>query len=38
MESTDLHNYADVTTFHVCDVNLETLVKRLEHDSMLAKK
>ena len=24
------------TTFHACDSNLENLVRRLEHDSMLA--
>ena len=29
-------NYADNTTFHACDMDLENLVRRLEHDSMLA--
>ena len=34
-ESTSVCNYADDTTFHACDMDLENLVKRLEHDSML---
>ena len=29
-------NYADDTTFHACDSDLESLIQRLEHDSMLA--
>ena len=29
-------NYADETTFHVCDMDLENLVRKLEHDSLLA--
>ena len=29
-------NYADDTTFHACDLNFEGLVKRSEHDTMLA--
>ena len=29
-------SYADDTTFHACDMDLENLVRRLEHDSMLA--
>ena len=29
-------NYADDTTFRVCDSDLESLIQRLEHDSMLA--
>ena len=29
-------NYADDTTFHACDMDLENLVRRLEHDSMFA--
>ena len=33
--STDVCNYADDTTFHACDMDLENLVRRLEHDSML---
>ena len=28
-------NYADDTTFHVCDMDLEELDRRLEHESML---
>ena len=36
MESTNVCNYADNTTFHTCDTNLENLVRRLEHDSILA--
>ena len=35
-ESTNLFNYADDTRFHACDMDLENLVRRLEHDSMLA--
>ena len=33
---TNLCNYADDTTFHACDSDLESLIQRLEHDSMLA--
>ena len=33
---TDLCNFADGTTFHACDMNLNFLIKRLEHDSFLA--
>ena len=29
-------NYADDTTFHICDSDLENLINRLEHDSVLA--
>ena len=29
-------NYADDITFHACQLNLKCLVKKLEHDSMLA--
>ena len=29
-------NYGDDITFHVCDMDLENLVRRLEHDSRLA--
>ena len=35
-ELTDVCNYADGTTFHARDSNLEDLIGRLEHDSMLA--
>ena len=35
-EFTNVCNYADDTTFHACDMDLENLVRRLEHDSMLA--
>ena len=31
-----MRNYADNTTFHTCDMDLENLLRRLEHDSMLA--
>ena len=34
-ESTNVCNYADDTTFHAWDMDLENLVRRLEHDSML---
>ena len=33
---TNVCNYADDTTVYVCDSDLESLIKRLEHDSMLA--
>ena len=29
-------NFADDTTFHVCDNDLNNLIKRLEHDTFLA--
>ena len=35
-ELTDVCNYADGTTFHACDSNLDDLIRRLEHDSVLA--
>ena len=35
-ELTDVCNYADDTTFHACDSNLDNLIRRLEHDSVLA--
>ena len=33
---TNVCNYADDTTFHACDSDLEILIQRLEHDSVLA--
>ena len=33
---TNICNYADDTTFHACDSGLESLIQRLEHDSMLS--
>ena len=35
-EETDVCNYADDTTFHACDTDLNGLILRLEHDSKLA--
>ena len=35
-EMTNVCNYADDTTFHACDSDLESLIQRLEHDSVLA--
>ena len=35
-ESTNLCNNGHNTTFHACGMDLENLVRRLEHDSMLA--
>ena len=35
-ESTDLCNFADDTTFYACDMALNSLIKKLEHDSFLA--
>ena len=37
-EYTDLCNFADDTTFYACDMDLNSLIKRLEHDSFLAIK
>ena len=33
---TDTCNYADDTTFYMCDKDLNHLTKKLEHDSLLA--
>ena len=35
-ELTDVYNYADNTTFHACDSNLDGLIRRLLHGSALA--
>ena len=35
-ELTSICNYADDTTFHACDSDICSLIKRLEHDSLLA--
>ena len=35
-ELTDVCNYADDITFHTCDSNLDDLIRRLEHESILA--
>ena len=35
-EMTNVCNCADDATFHACDSDLESLIQRLEHDSMLA--
>ena len=35
-EMTNVCNYGDDATFHACDSDLESLIQRLEHDSMLA--
>ena len=37
-EFTDLRNFADDTTFYACDMELNSLTKRLEHYSFLAIK
>ena len=36
IEQTDVCNYADDNTINACDMSLENLLKRLEHDSYLA--
>ena len=36
IEQTDVCNYADDNTLNACDMSLENLLKRLEHDSSLA--
>ena len=33
---TDVCNYVDDTTFHACDLDLKSLITRLEHDAALA--
>ena len=35
-ESTEVCNSVDDTTFFACDENLNSLIKRLKHDSLLA--
>ena len=35
-ESTNVCNYANDTTFHACDLDLESLINRLKYDSVLA--
>ena len=35
-EFTDLCNFADDKTFYACDMDLNSLIKRLEHDRFLA--
>ena len=37
-KSTEFCNFADDTTFSVCDKDLDGLIKRLEHDILLAIK
>ena len=36
IEQTDICNYADDNTLNACDMSLENLLRRLEHDSLLA--
>ena len=35
-ENTNICNYDDDTTFYACDSDLDNLILRLEHDSVLA--
>ena len=35
-EFTDLCNFADDKTFYACDMDLNSLMKRLEHNNFLA--
>ena len=35
-ELTDLCNFADVIIFYACDMDVNSLIKRLDHDSFLA--
>ena len=35
-ESTEVCNFADDTSFFVCNIDLKTLISRLENDSHLA--
>ena len=34
-EETDICNYADDTTPHACDTEIQNLIRRLEHDCLL---
>ena len=36
INSTDACNYADDTTIYACDQNLETVLNRLEHDTLIS--
>ena len=36
IEETEASNYADDTNIHACDMNLNNLLQRLEHDALLA--
>ena len=36
LKETDACNFADDTTLHVCDENVEQVLIRLEHDSAIA--
>ena len=36
IEQTDVCNYTDDNTLNACDMSLENLLRRLEHDSSLA--
>ena len=36
MDMTDVCNYANDKTFHVCDLDLKSLITRLQQDSALA--
>ena len=36
IKSTEVCNFADITTFFACDKDLNSLIKRLEHNSLLA--
>ena len=36
LEETDVCNFADDTTLYTCDMDLETVLRKLEHDSLLA--
>ena len=35
-EETNVCNYADDTTFYACDMSLDSVINRLEHDSLIA--
>ena len=35
-EETDVCNFADDTTLYACDMSLDTVLRKLEHDSLLA--
>ena len=37
-ESTEICNFADDTTFFACDKDQNSMIKRLEHDSLQASE
>ena len=36
LEETEASNYADDTNLHACDIDISNLIRRLEHDALIA--